>query len=262
MKNIFVNERITHVYHAAAYKHVNLSEKNITECVYNNIFGIINVINSIPKSLESFTLISTDKAAAPSSVMGMTKRMSEIICQNELHKNKTKTRLSIVRFGNVFGSNGSAIQIFLKQIENKEPITITDKKVERYFMTVEEACILVLNSSFLRSDNGIYVLNMGKSIKIKKIVDDLIYNFGDKNHNYKINYIGLNKGEKLKEILSISNKKYKTKYKNIFKFYEPIYKDKLIQNLISNLNKDYLKGSNQNLKKHLSNFLSKELYYE
>ena len=147
MKNIFVN-RITHVYHAAAYKHVNLL-KNITECVYNNIFGIINVINSIPKNLESFTLISTDKAAAPSSVMGMTKRVSEIICQNELHKNKTKTRLSIVRFGNVFGSNGSAIQIFLKQIENREPITITDKKVERYFMTVEEACILVLNSSFL-----------------------------------------------------------------------------------------------------------------
>ena len=150
----------------AAYKQVPLVEENIISTIKNNVFGTQNLVRlSYKYSIKNFTLISSDKAVRPTNIMGATKRIAELICQS-LYNRQKNTKFSIVRFGNVIGSSGSVIPLFENQIKNGGPLTITHKKIERYFMTINEAVGLVIQSSAMSEGKDIFVLDMGKPVKI------------------------------------------------------------------------------------------------
>ncbi len=254
LKDVIRNNNISHVFHAAAYKHVNLLESNISYAVKNNILGTLSVLEALSQKVKSFVLISTDKAANPVNILGISKKISEIISFYYKQKKLKQLKLSVVRFGNVFGSRGSAIEIFLEQISNKQPLTVTNKNAERFFMSIKEACNLVLQCGSLKSrNNGIFIFKMGKPIKIIKIVNDLLKYYELK--NYPINYIGLKKGEKLKEILTNSKKINKTNHKDIMLVYEKIYQNDKVQNLINFLKKNIDKSSNETIIKRLKEFI-------
>ena len=159
------------IFHAAAYKHVSLVEQNIIEGIKNNVFGTINILkSSVTNKVSTFVLISTDKAVKPINIMGATKRLSEMYLQaiNKLHSD---TNFTIVRFGNVLESSGSVIPIFKKQIQYGGPITLSDLNVTRYFMSIPEASSLVIQSSAMSQEGEIFVLDMGKPIKILNLAE-------------------------------------------------------------------------------------------
>lgn len=190
------------VFHAAAHKHVPLMEKNPSEAILNNVFGTQNVLeHSVTCGASLFVFISTDKAVRPASVMGASKRVAELITQS--FASKTSTRVAAVRFGNVMGSRGSVIPLFRKQIESGGPITLTDPRVTRYFMTIPEAVQLVLCAGLLKDDSGgIYVLDMGDPLLVSEIAQDLIEFSGLRpGTDIQIETIGLRPGEKLHEEL-------------------------------------------------------------
>jgi len=218
------NFEINTIYHAAAYKHVALIENNIEEGVLNNIFGTYNVARAaLDLQIENFILISTDKAVRPTSVMGATKRIAELIIQGLAQKSKSEhidrkktTHMVIVRFGNVLGSSGSVIPLFQKQIACGGPITITHPEVTRYFMTISEASQLVLQASSINfgKNCSIFALNMGDPVSILSLAKQLVYLSGhmlktDENIKgescIEIQYTGLQKGEKIHEELFIGD---------------------------------------------------------
>ena len=191
------------VFHAAALKHVNIQEKNIRDCLLTNVFGTNNVLElSIKYSISNFVLISTDKAVEPSNYMGLSKRIAEILV--EFHSHQANVKMSSVRFGNVIGSSGSVLNHFSSLIKNKKDIVITHRKVARFFMSIKEACYLVLlcikNS---QNNHQVFMLDMGEEILIKDIAEKLIQLNGlVVNKDIKILYSQLEKGEKLSEKLS------------------------------------------------------------
>ncbi len=195
------------VFHAAAHKHVPLMEYVPAEAVKNNVFGTLNVARCADKyGAERFVLLSTDKAVNPQNVMGATKRITELIIQ-ELSTH-SDTAFVAVRFGNVLGSNGSVISIFKNQIKAGGPVTVTDKDITRFFMTIPEAARLVLQAAALHDGGRIYVLDMGKPVKIDELARNLIKLSGyvpDK--DIKIVYTGLRPGDKLYEELIMSEEK-------------------------------------------------------
>lgn len=206
------------VYHAAAHKHVPLMETRPMEAIKNNVFGTYNVIKScIDNKVKRFIMISTDKAVNPTNVMGATKRMTEMILQ--AYGNNNVTKMAAVRFGNVLGSNGSVIPIFKKQIEEGGPVTITDKKIIRYFMTIPEASQLVLQAGYYADKGEIFVLDMGEPVKIIDLAEKLIRLSGFKPYeDIEIREIGLRPGEKMFEELHLGNESFeKTKNDLIFK---------------------------------------------
>ena len=147
---------------------------NVIEAIKNNVFGTKNLIDlTLKYNVKSFTLISSDKAVRPTSIMGVTKRFAELICQSASLNNKSNI-ITIVRFGNVLGSSGSVIPIFEKQIEKGGPVTLTDERITRYFMTINEASQLVIQSSSLSKTGNTFVLNMGKEIKIIDLAKQMI----------------------------------------------------------------------------------------
>ena len=164
-------KKVDLIFHAAAYKHVGILQENVNSAIRNNIFGTHSVLLSAKKFSVPIVTISTDKAVRPTSVLGLTKRISEILC---LKFNKNNFSSKVVRFGNVFGSVGSAVPTFINQINNRIPITITHKNVKRYFMTLNDACFLLLWSLKIKNAENVLVLNMGKPIKILDIVKSLI----------------------------------------------------------------------------------------
>ena len=157
---------VTSIYHAAAYKHVPLVEGNVVEAINNNVFGTLKLANlAIELEVENFSLISTDKAIRPTSFMGASKRIAELICQAN-SKELTKTKFTIVRFGNVLGSSGSVIPLFEKQIKAGGPVTVTHPDITRYFMTISEAAELVIQASAMTAGGEVFLLDMGEPVKI------------------------------------------------------------------------------------------------
>lgn len=205
------------VFHAAAYKHVPLMEENPSEAVYTNILGTKNLVDlSLKYNIEKFVLISTDKAVNPTNVMGASKRIAEIYAQNS---SSEKTKFITTRFGNVLGSNGSVIPLFKKQIEQGGPITITDKRVTRFFMTIPEACQLVLEAGSMGNGGEIFVFDMGEPIKIIDLAKKMIKLSGlEEDKDIEIKITGLRPGEKLyEELLSKEENTILTHHPKILK---------------------------------------------
>ncbi len=192
----------TVVFHAAAHKHVPLMENNSMEAILNNVMGTRNVINMCMKyDVRRCVCISTDKAVNPSSVMGATKRVSELMIQCAAHRSKN-TRFAIVRFGNVLGSRGSVVPMMKRQIAAGGPVTVTHPDMTRYFMTIPEACRLVLQAGVFGSNGEIYVLDMGEPVKISFLAEELIRLSGFvPGQDIQITYVGIREGEKLHEEL-------------------------------------------------------------
>lgn len=193
------------VLHAAAHKHVPLMENNVCEAVANNVFGTLAVVNAAEKyGVEKFIMISTDKAVNPTNVMGATKRMCEMIVLSRAGSGNAGTSFSCTRFGNVLGSNGSVIPLFKRQIAAGGPVTVTDKRIIRYFMTIPEASQLVLTSGAMARNGELFVLDMGSPVKIYDLAVNMIRLSGLKpEKDIKIIEVGLRPGEKLYEELLI-----------------------------------------------------------
>ena len=211
------------IYHTAAYKHVPLVEENPFEAVFNNIQGTKTCAEAaIEARVETFVLISTDKAVRPTNIMGATKRFAELILQS-LAKNPS-TRMTMVRFGNVIGSSGSAIPLFQEQIKNGGPVTVTHPDVIRYFMSIPEAAELVIQAGAMGKGGDVFVLDMGEPVNIFELAKRLINLSGmevkDKTNpegDIEIIFTGLRPGEKLYEELLIGGKVSTTEHKQILR---------------------------------------------
>ncbi|EKF9835588.1 polysaccharide biosynthesis protein [Vibrio cholerae] len=218
--------KVQTVYHAAAYKHVPLVEYNVVEGVRNNVFGTYYAAQAaIEAGVESFVLISTDKAVRPTNVMGTTKRMAELGLQALAEQENLKakgTRFCMVRFGNVLGSSGSVVPLFKRQIEAGGPITVTHPDIIRYFMTIPEAAQLVIQAGAMGKGGDVFVLDMGEPVRITDLAVNLIQLSGlevkDEQHPYgdiAIEFTGLRPGEKLYEELLIGDNVQKTAHERI-----------------------------------------------
>jgi len=200
MRRLFQQHGPSIVFHAAAYKHVPMMEENVQEAVKNNVFGLINLLETAEDcGCESFVLISSDKAVNPTSVMGATKRVGELILSC---RSGSAMRCISVRFGNVLGSNGSVVPLLQQQLENNRPLTITHPEIKRFFMTTREAVALVLEASTVGEHGDILVLEMGKQISIVQLARTLIQLSGKTENQVSIQFTGLRPGEKLYEELS------------------------------------------------------------
>ena len=249
------------VFHAAAYKHVPIQEKFPSEAVKTNIFGTYNLGRaSIKNSTEKFVLVSTDKAVNPVNVMGATKRIAEIIMQN-LNYSQNNTLFMAVRFGNVLGSSGSVIPIFKEQIKDGGPVTVTDPDMERYFMSIPEASQLIMQAGALGKGGEVFILDMGRPIKIIELAADLIRLSGFSKEDIPIEITGVRPGEKKTEELSNNKENLdKTKHEKIFVLNNLDTKNNIYEETISGLIKleDDLKKNNPNEIRHILSSILKE----
>ncbi|XOV91192.1 MAG: polysaccharide biosynthesis protein [Bacteroidota bacterium] len=205
------------VYHAAAYKHVPLMEMNPSEAVEVNVLGTKNIVDlAVKYNANNFVLVSTDKAVNPTNIMGASKRIAEMYCQSRQQNEDIHTKFITTRFGNVLGSNGSVVPLFKKQIERGGPVTITDSRVTRYFMTIPEACELVLEAGAMGNGGEIFVFDMGEPIKIMDLAKKMIRLSGYSEHEIAIKTVGLRPGEKLyEEVLSSDENSVETHHPKI-----------------------------------------------
>ncbi|MDH5394386.1 MAG: polysaccharide biosynthesis protein, partial [Gammaproteobacteria bacterium] len=211
------------VYHAAAYKHVPLVEKNVIEGLQNNVLGTWHTAEAAKQAgVETFVLISTDKAVRPTNVMGASKRLAELVLQGMADDSDT-TRFTMVRFGNVLDSSGSVIPLFREQIKNGGPVTVTHPEITRYFMTIPEAAQLVIQAGALANGGDVFVLDMGEPIKIDELARSMIHLNGlevsgdDADGDISIEYTGLRPGEKMYEELLIGNNVTGTEHPKIMR---------------------------------------------
>ncbi|MFZ2507144.1 MAG: UDP-N-acetylglucosamine 4,6-dehydratase family protein, partial [Steroidobacteraceae bacterium] len=228
MRDILQAFGVQTIYHAAAYKHVPIVERNLIEGVHNNVFSTWFAAEAaLETGVETFVLISTDKAVNPTNVMGATKRLAEIILQ-ALQTQTVRTRFCMVRFGNVLGSSGSVVPLFHEQIRRGGPVTVTHRDVRRYFMTIPEAAQLVLQAGSMGTGGDVFVLDMGQPVQIDELARRMIKLMGlslrDESHpegDIEIQYSGLRPGEKLYEELLIGSNVTGTGHPMIMRAIEP-----------------------------------------
>jgi FlaA1/EpsC-like NDP-sugar epimerase len=237
LEQIFTKFQPEVVFHAAAHKHVPMMEKNVEEAVTNNIFGTKNVVEVAAKhQVPRLVMISSDKAVAPTSVMGATKRIAELVVLNAA--NQSGLDFSVVRFGNVLGSRGSVVPLFKRQIADGGPITVTHPDIERYFMTIPEAVHLVLQAFSMGTGGEVFVLDMGKPVRIYDLASDLIKLSGlEPGLDIEIEVTGLRPGEKLYEELWDENSTLeKTDHPEITRLLEEgLLSEKDLQVVVSDL---------------------------
>jgi len=201
LKAIFQKIKPDHLFHAAAHKHVPLMESHPTEAFLNNVLGSYQVLSTaLHAGVEKVVLISTDKAAEPCNIMGLSKYFAELV-GHYLAREIGLSKVSVVRFGNVIGSRGSVIPLFTKQIEAGGPLTVTDPEMTRYFMTIPEAVQLVLQASVLESDARTYILDMGEPIRILDLAQNMVHLMGHQPEDIEIQFSGVRPGEKIHETL-------------------------------------------------------------
>lgn len=218
LETFFAEHRPQLIFHAAAYKHVPMLENQIQIAVRNNVLGSKYVVDMAVKyQADIFVQVSTDKAVNPTNIMGLTKRVAEIYCQHLSYR--VPTKIITVRFGNVLGSVGSVVPLFAEQLRRGGPITVTHPDIIRYFMTIPEACRLILQAMIMGEGGEIFVLDMGDPIKIKDLAEQMIRLAGKKaDEDIRIVYTGLRPGEKLHEELFYANEAMtKTKHKKIYR---------------------------------------------
>lgn len=250
--------KVDTIYHTAAYKHVPLVEENPFEAIKNNIIGTkVCAEAAIKNDVETFVLISTDKAVRPTNVMGASKRFAELILQS-LSANKTKTNMTMVRFGNVIGSSGSAIPLFQEQIKNGGPITVTNPEVLRYFMSIPEAAELVIQAGAMGMGGDVFVLDMGEPVKVLDIAKRLIGLSGlelkdedNPDGEIEIIFTGLRPGEKLYEELLIGDNVNKTKHKKILRAEEDFLHQDQLNTFLEQIKQVEINNDVQGLKKIL-----------
>lgn len=246
LEDVFKTYKPDAVFHAAAHKHVPLMEVSPNEAIKNNCLGTLNAAKLADKyKVKRFVLISTDKAVRPTNVMGATKRICEMIVQNYDKKSKN-TDYVAVRFGNVLGSNGSVIPLFLKQIENGGPVTVTHKEITRFFMTIPEAVSLVLQASVYANGGEIFVLDMGKPVKIYDLAKKIIrYKGFEPNVDIKIEITGLRPGEKLYEEILMDEEGLKETPNKLIHIGKPIrFDSKKFEKNLENLIKSSYENKN------------------
>ncbi len=235
VNHILETARPDFIYHAAAHKHVPLMEANVSEAVRNNVGGTKNLVDAADRcGVERFVLISTDKAVNPTSVMGLTKHLAERYVNSAAETSKTK--FIVTRFGNVLGSTGSVVPIFKSQIEKGGPITVTDFRMTRYFMTIPEASQLVLEASMMGSGGEIFVLDMGNSVRILDLARDMIRLAGLPDNAIEIQQTGLRRGEKLfEELYFESEQKINTTHPKLYAARHREFQRELVQRQIQEL---------------------------
>ena len=236
MRNVFQHFQPEYVFHAAAYKHVPLMENNPSEALLTNVKGT-RVLADLASEFgaKKFVMVSTDKAVRPTNVMGASKRVAEIYVQSLGQVSQTK--FITTRFGNVLGSNGSVIPIFARQIERGGPVTVTHPDVTRFFMTIPEACLLVLEAGTYGQGGEIFLFDMGKSVKIKDLVEKMIKLSGlTLNKDITIKYTGLRPGEKLyEELLNDKENTVETHHKRIMKALVQEFDFKMVEQAINEM---------------------------
>ena len=264
LKLIFKIFKVDTVYHTAAYKHVPLVEENICEGIKNNVFGTLAVINaSIENKISTLVLISSDKAVRPTNIMGASKRLSELCMQGICNSTKDiDTKFSIVRFGNVIESSGSVIPKFKNQIKAGGPVSLSHENVTRYFMTVSEAAQLVIQAGAMGKHSEVFVLDMGKEVKIKEVIIKMVALSGltikDANNpmgDIEIKLTGLKPGEKLYEELIIGDHPQKTEHPKIFKTNDPFIPNEQLKEYLFKLRRLISSNQSDEVKKYMQKIL-------
>lgn len=266
LDKVFARNEVQTIYHAAAYKHVPLVEENPVSGLTNNIFGTKTLAEkALSFDVETFILISTDKAVRPTNIMGCSKRIAEMVLQSLADKSKGKTTFSMVRFGNVLGSSGSVVPKFRQQIADGGPITVTHKEITRYFMSIPEAVQLVIQAGAMAKGGDVFVLDMGESVKIvdlaKKMISLAGYQLKDQyspDGDIEIQYSGLRPGEKLYEELLIGDNVKGTQHTRIMQASEEFLQldelTKLLADLENVLSNDVLEEIKLSLTKIVSGY--------
>lgn len=243
IRSLITLHQVDSIFHAAAYKHVPLMESNVIAAVKNNVFGTIACAETAAEEgIETFVLVSTDKAVRPTNVMGASKRVAELALQALAQKTGITTKFTMVRFGNVLGSSGSVVPLFKEQIQAGGPVTVTHPDVTRYFMTIPEAAELVLQASNLGEGGDVFVLDMGEPIKIVDLAERMIQLSGHQiknedhpNGDIEIRFTGLRVGEKLYEELLVGDNVEGTEHPRIMRAEEFSLTPNEMQNLIARL---------------------------
>ena len=263
LKEIINNHNIDYIYHAAAYKHVPIVEyhENISEGLKNNIFGTKALCEIASEcNVKKVVVISTDKAVRPSNIMGASKRLAEMVVQS-IDAENNNTKYCIVRFGNVINSSGSVIPLFLEQIANGGPVTITHKDVERYFMTIPEASNLVLQAGEMSKGGEVFILDMGEQMKVIDIAKKLIHLSGrsvsetSNKEGIEIIEVGLRDGEKMFEELLISGNEEKTSNSRIFKSNESFVTHEELNEIINDISDAIIKNDTNKITEIMTKYV-------